>query len=79
MRPAEVVEQVVMIAILLAWLVWALGFVPVPWFRDVLYFGTPPPLILILILRVLRYRQAVREAESIAEQRGRADGPLKMK
>ncbi|MBM3476055.1 MAG: hypothetical protein FJX75_22525 [Armatimonadetes bacterium] len=79
MRPVEVVEQCVMIAILLAWLVWAIGLVPMPWFRDVLYFATPPPLILILVLRVLRYRQAVREAESIAEQRGRADGPFKMK
>ena len=79
MRPVELVEQSVMIAILLAWLAWIIGFVPMPWFRDVLYFVTPPPLIFILIVRLLRYRQAVREAESTAEHRGRADGPYKMK
>jgi len=79
MRPLELTEQLVMILILLAWVAWIIGLVTVPWFRDVLYFATPPPLIIILVLRVLRYRQAVREAEAMAEQRGRADGPLRMK
>jgi hypothetical protein len=44
----------------------------------VLYYATPPPLIVILVLRLLRYRQAVREAESVAEQRGRMGGPFPM-
>ncbi|MBM3499043.1 MAG: hypothetical protein FJX74_10270 [Armatimonadetes bacterium] len=78
MRPIEWVEQLVMIAIVIAWAVWVVGLVQAPWFRDVLYFGTPPPLIVILVLRILRYRQAVREAEAIAEQRGRMDGPHTM-
>ena len=79
MRPLELAEQLVMILILLAWLAWVIGLVTVPWFRDALYYGTPLPLIIITVLRVLRYRQAVREAEAVAEQRGRADGPLRMK
>jgi hypothetical protein len=79
MRPLEIVEQIVMIAILLAWVVWVLGLVPMPWFTQVLYFGTPPPLIVIFILRVQRYRQALRDAEAMAEQRGRFGGPSPMK
>jgi hypothetical protein len=78
MRPLEVVEQIVMIAILLAWVVWILGFVPMPWFAHVLYYGTPPPLIVIFILRVRRYRQALRDAEAMTEQRG-FGGPRPMK
>lgn len=73
MRPVELAEQLVMIAIVLAWLAWILGFVPMPWFRDVLYYGSPPPLIAILIVRLVRYRQALREAESVAEQRSKLD------
>jgi hypothetical protein len=75
MRPLEVAEQIFMIAIMLAWLVWILGFVSMPWFTHVLYYGTPPPLIAILVLRVLRYRQALRDAEATPEQRGRFGGP----
>ncbi|MBM3498721.1 MAG: hypothetical protein FJX74_08625 [Armatimonadetes bacterium] len=78
MRPLELVEQLVMIAIVILWALWVVGFVQAPWFRDVLYFGTPPPLIAILILRLLRYRRAVREAEAMAEQRGRTGGPYPM-
>jgi len=79
MRPVEVLEQCVMIAILLAWVAWVAGLLPMPWVRDVLYYGTPPPLVAILVVRVLRYRAALREAEAIAQQRGRADGPFRMK
>jgi cytochrome c oxidase subunit IV len=78
MRPLELVEQLVMILIVIAWMLWVVGFVQVPWYRDVLYYATPPPLIVILVLRLLRYRQAVREAESVAEQRGRMGGPFPM-
>ena len=79
MRPVEVLEQIVMIVILLAWVAWVAGLLPMPWVRDVLYYASPPPLLAILIVRLLRYRAALREAEAIAQQRGRADGPLKMK
>lgn len=79
MGPLELVEQLVMIAIILAWLAWILGFAPLPWFRDALYFGTPVPLLVILVLRLVRYRRAVREAEDLAEQRSRIDAPYRMK
>jgi len=79
MRPMELAEQLVMIGIVIAWLLWIIGLVHATWFRDVLYFATPPPLIAILVLRILRYRQAIREAEAMAEQRGRMDGPHPMK
>jgi hypothetical protein len=72
LRWIEHLEQVVMIVILLAWIAWVLGLVTAPWYQTALYWGTPPPLVVILIVRLRRYYAAVREAESMAAQRGQA-------
>ena len=73
MRPVEWIEQIVMILVLIAWIPWIFGLVSSEPYRMVLYYGSPIPLLIILVNRLLRYRQAVREAEAIAEQRGQLD------
>jgi hypothetical protein len=80
MRPVEWVEQIVMILVVIAWIPWIFGMgAAYEWYRIVLYYGTPIPLLIILVNRLLRYRQAVREAEAIAEQRAQVDTDRKLK
>jgi hypothetical protein len=72
-RLVEWVEQIVMILVLIAWMPWIFGLVSSELYRMILYYGSPVPLLIILVNRLLRYRQAVREAEAIADQRAQLD------
>ena len=62
MSRKEIVEQLVMILVIIAWIPWIFGYEPTPWYETALY-ATVIPLLLILVNRLLRYRKAVEEAE----------------
>ncbi len=79
MRLVEWVEQIVMILVVIAWMPWIFGLLSGEPYRMILYYGTPIPLLIILVNRLLRYRQAVREAEAVAEQRAQVDTDRKLK
>ncbi len=79
MRPVEWVEQIIMIVIVVAWIPWIFSLVDHEWYRVALYYGSPVPLLVIFVNRVMRYRQAVREAEAIADQRAQVDTDRKLK
>ena len=79
MRRVEWVEQIIMILVVIAWIPWVLGLVGHEGYRIMLYYGTPIPLLVILANRLLRYREAVREAEAIAEQRAQVDTDRQLK
>jgi hypothetical protein len=83
----EWVETIVMIAVLLVW--WPSIFAPVfpalsgfahhPIYRHLLFIGTPIILLIILGLRIARYRQALKEANEIAAQRAQVDNDRRLR
>jgi hypothetical protein len=52
---------------------WVFGLVSAAWYHALLFYGTPVPVLAIFVNRVMRYRQALREAEAIAQQRSQVD------
>ena len=78
MSRKEIVEQLVMILVIIAWIPWIFGYAPTPWYERALY-ATIIPVLLILVIRLLRYRKAVEEAEDVAAQRSKVDTPNKLR
>jgi membrane protein implicated in regulation of membrane protease activity len=77
----EWIETLVMIVVILLW--WPYVFAPLapglfafaghPLYRQLLFVVTPIPLVVIFVLRLRRYRSALREAQEAAEQRAQVD------
>ncbi len=87
MSRREWVETLIMIAVIIVWWPYIfvsaipglLGFALHPAYRGLLFIGTPIPLLVILALRLARYRAALKEADDIAAQRAQVDSDRKLR
>jgi len=67
MTAVEIVEVVVMNAVVLAWLLYGLGAITNPAHVQLLYWGSPVPVLIILIRRLVLYNRALRDVDSAVD------------
>jgi len=67
MSLVEVVEVVVMNAVILAWLLHGLGAITAPDHVRLLYWGSPLPVLAILIRRLVLYHRALSEVDTTVD------------
>ena len=70
----ETIEQIVMILVILAFIPWVLMGCERGLYQTLIFWIGGIITVAIFVIRVRRYREAVREAEEMAQHRGQ--GPL---
>ena len=69
----ETIEQLVMILVILAFIPWVLLSFPRGLYQTIIFCGGGIIMLVITVIRVRRYQEAVREAEETAKHQSPLD------
>jgi len=74
MERNEIIEQAVMIAIIVAWLVRIFTGYDAPWFHVLIYYAAPVALVWILVVRWRRVHEGFEYSRKIVDAQHQATG-----